>query len=37
VHSGYISITPLKLDTTDEALLERLRGETVSWDLGDDR
>ena len=35
VHSGYISITPLKLDTTDEALLERLHLEAEPWDLGD--
>ena len=34
VHSGFISITPLKLDTTDEALLERLRVDAEPWDLG---
>jgi 5'-nucleotidase len=34
LHSGYVSITPLKLDTTDEALLERLRGDGEPWDLG---
>jgi 5'-nucleotidase len=35
VHAGYISITPLKLDSTDEALLERLRADTDPWDLGE--
>lgn len=33
VHSGYISITPLKLDMTDEALLSRLIADTATWDL----
>jgi 5'-nucleotidase len=32
-HAGYISITPLKLDMTDETLLSRLITDTASWDL----
>lgn len=32
-HAGFISITPLKLDMTDETLLARLISETAEWDL----
>lgn len=32
-HAGYISITPLKLDMTDESLLSRLITDTATWDL----